>query len=347
MEKFVTLILNSEEQAFNASQDIVNLGKQGEITINELFILTRLDNGEVKILDVKSGKIPYTTSGGMIGGLLGILGGPLGVLFGITTGLMAGSIGDLIRISKSKKFIDKASKAIPVGQTAILGNIIETWEIPLNTTLKAYNSKITRVSVDEALVKLAEDEQPKIKNDIQKIEQKITLVDGVEKEKLAYELTKLNSNLELLDKDHSNESKFSQWVDKVKLNLERFKDNVSDYFEDEKEDLLDEYHDVREEYRELNYKINAALKRLNNADEYNFKSTINYLKEEIKEFDEEIKELENEISKLQGEDSLRWNEKLKTLLSKRDELINEAKISILNYSENNKLWIKDITKDIN
>src|SRR5690606_30775373 len=124
MEKFVTLVLNSEEQAFKASQEIVGLGKQGEI------------------LDVKNRKIPYTASGGMIGGLFGILGGPLGVLFGLTTGLMAGSIGDLIRISKSKKFIDKASKAIPVGQTAILGNITETWEVPLNTTLKHYGAKI-------------------------------------------------------------------------------------------------------------------------------------------------------------------------------------------------------------
>src|SRR5690606_17119530 len=135
----VTLLLQNEEEAFKASQEIVQLGKQGEIKINELFILTRQDDGEVKILDVKSGKIPYSASGGLIGGLFGILGGPLGVFFGITTGLMAGSIGDLIRASKSKKFIDKASNAIPKGQTAILGNIIETWEVPLNTTLKTYN----------------------------------------------------------------------------------------------------------------------------------------------------------------------------------------------------------------
>lgn len=347
MEKFVTLVLNSEEQAFKASQEIVGLGKQGEISINELYILTRQENGEVKVLDVKNGKIPYTASGGMIGGLFGILGGPLGVLFGITTGLMAGSIGDLIRISKSKKFIDKASKAIPVGQTAILGNITETWEVPLNTTLKHYGAKIQRVSLNEALAKLAEEEQLRIQHDIQKIEQKINKVDSVEKEKLENELTKLNSNYELLDKDNSKESKFSQWIDKVKSNLDRFKDNLSDYFEDEKEELLDEYHEVREEYRELNYKISSGLKRLKKADEYNFKSTINYLKEEIREFDEEIKKLEIEVAKLQGDDRLRWNDKLQKLHSKRAELINETKNSILTFSKNNELWIKDISQNIN
>lgn len=75
MEKFFKVILNDEEQAFKASQEIVNLAEQGEIKVNELFIITRKENGEIKILDVKSGKVPYTTSGSMIGGLLGILGG--------------------------------------------------------------------------------------------------------------------------------------------------------------------------------------------------------------------------------------------------------------------------------
>src|SRR5690554_6693089 len=100
MEKFVSLLLKNEEEAFKASQEIVQLAKQDEIQINELFIITREENGNVKILDVKSGKVPYTASAGMIGGLLGIMGGPLGVFFGMTTGLIAGSIGDLIRVSK-------------------------------------------------------------------------------------------------------------------------------------------------------------------------------------------------------------------------------------------------------
>ena len=74
---------------------------------------------------------------------------------------------------------------------------------------------------------------------------------------------------------------------------------------------------------------------------------INYLKEEIREFDEEIKKLEIEVAKLQGDDRLRWNDKLQKLHSKRAELINETKNSILTFSKNNELWIKDISQNIN
>ena len=38
----------------------------------------------------------------------------------------------------------------------------------------------------------------------------------------------------------------------------------------------------------MNYKIKSALKRLETADENNFKSTLDYLREEVREFDEEV-----------------------------------------------------------
>lgn len=349
MEKFVSLLLKNEEEAFKASQEIVQLAKQDEIQINELFIITREDSGNVKILDVKSGKVPYTASAGMIGGLLGIMGGPLGVFFGMTTGLIAGSIGDLVRVSKSQKFIDKAGYSIPIGQTAILGNIVETWEVPLNSTLKKYDASIQRMSVNDTLAKLAEEEEHHLKNQIQTVESKIELASEEEKGHLQNKLSQLQQNYSLVTSESTNDStenKFSHWIEKVKINLVKFKDNVSDYFDDEKDEVLDEYHEVRKEYIELNFKIKSALKRLKTADETNFKASLNYLKEEIREFDEEIEELRIEILKLSGADRVRWDEKFTTLLSKRNDLLNQTKANIESFSKNNENWSKEMINAI-
>ena len=342
MEKFFKVILNDEEQAFKASQEIVNLAEQGEIKVNELFIITRKENGEIKILDVKSGKVPYTTSGSMIGGLLVILGGPIGVLFGMTTGMMAGGIGDLIRMSKSKKFVDKATKAIPQGQTAILGNIIETWEIPLNTTLKPFESQIQRISIDEALANFAEEEQQKINIDIDALQHKIKNSSEEEKDKLEYELSKLQVSSAILTKDipmENSEDKYNKWIDNVKTNLIKLKDNISDYFENDKEELLDEYHDVREDFRELKLKLNAALKRVDRADDQNFYSTMLYLRNEVNDFDEEISGLETEINKLDQADKDRWEEKLAKIVTDRNTLLDNAKLKLEAYSKNNFDWL--------
>jgi NAD-dependent dihydropyrimidine dehydrogenase PreA subunit len=261
-----------------------------------------------------------------------------GVLFGMTTGMMAGGIGDLIRMSKSKKFVDKATKAIPQGQTAILGNIIETWEIPLNTTLKPFESQIQRISIDEALANFAEEEQQKINIDIDALQHKIKNSSEEEKDKLEYELSKLQVSSAILTKDipmENSEDKYNKWIDNVKTNLIKLKDNISDYFEDDKEELLDEYHDVREDFRELKLKLNAALKRVDRADDQNFYSTMLYLRNEVNDFDEEISGLETEINKLDQADKDRWEEKLAKIVTDRNTLLDNAKLKLEAYSKNN------------
>src|SRR5690606_22119640 len=191
MEKLVTILLNNEEEAFNASQDIVNLGKQGDIKINEMFILKKSEAGELEILDTKGDKIPYSASVSMIGGLFGLLGGPIGVFFGMTTGLIAGSIGDFLRISRTKRFFDKASKALPNDKIGIVTNIIESWETPLNATLKPYDAEIKRLDINKAIEKFVDSEQLILKNRIDHLEREIKVAEDKEKLKQELESAKL------------------------------------------------------------------------------------------------------------------------------------------------------------
>ena len=146
----------------------------------------------------------------------------------------------------------------------------------------------------------------------------------------------------ILTKDipmENSEDKYNKWIDNVKTNLIKLKDNISDYFEDDKEELLDEYHDVREDFRELKLKLNAALKRVDRADDQNFYSTMLYLRNEVNDFDEEISGLETEINKLDQADKDRWEEKLAKIVTDRNTLLDNAKLKLEAYSKNNFDWL--------
>lgn len=331
MEKLVTILLNNEEGAFNASQDIVNLGKQGDIKINEMFILKKSEAGELEILDTKGDKIPYSASVSMIGGSFGLLGGPIGVFFGMTTGLIAGSIGDFLRISRTKRFFDKASKVLPNNKIGIVANIIESWETPLNATLKPYDAEIKRLDINKAIEKFVDSEQLILKNRIDHLEREIKVAEDKEKLKQELESAKLaytGFQKDNTEDNNSSKESFSQWMDKVKVNFVKFKDNIADHFDDEKEDLIDDYNDLREDYTELSIKINSNLKKIDSMDDMSFKNSVDYLRSELAEFDEDIIALEKQIEGLELSDKLRWSEKVEKLKTKRFTLIEKAKAKL-------------------
>jgi|SRR5690606_28565380 uncharacterized membrane protein len=348
MEKLVTILLNNEEKAFKASQDIVNLGKQGDIKINEIFILKKSEAGELQIFDVKGEKIPYLASVGMIGGIFGLLGGPLGVFFGMTTGLIAGGIGDFLRISRTKRFFDKASKAMPNDKIGIVANVIESWETPLNSTLKPFTAEIKRLDINEVLERFVNSEQLLLQKRIEVLEREIEVDEDKDKLKQELESIKLaytGFQKETAEVNNSSKESFSQWMDKVKVNLVKFKDNIADYFDEDKEDLIEEYNDLKEDYLELSIKINSNLKKLDSMDDSTFKNSIGYLKSEIEEFDEDINALEVQIEGLEISDNLRWVAKIEKLKTKRIALIDKAKAQLTNYTKKQQEWINTTSQN--
>jgi len=176
----------------------------------------------------------------------------------MTSGLLVGGIGDLVRLSKAKRFLDKAKQALPENKTAIVMNIVESWETPLNTIMKPYDAKIIRVNVNEELAKFAEDEKEHVQDEIQDITSKIEASNEENKLILDNKINELKRSSELLEnKNNSNSEKksFTNWLNDVKFYLNDVKLSINDYFDDEKEEMLEDYKDLKEEYFELSLKV--------------------------------------------------------------------------------------------
>lgn len=344
MEKIISILLHSEENAFKASQEINQLDKDGDIRIIELYVLNKDENGEVQIKNAKNQMLPYSATGALAGSFIGILGGPLGVFFGMTTGLLAGSIGDIFRSSRTSKFLEKASKVIPAGNTAIVAHINEYWETPLNTTLKPYDAEIKRLNINVEIEKYIAEEQRLLSEEIDDLTVKLEQATDEEKQKINSRIEQLKTKKQLFHqemKENINEEKASasQWFEKVKVSFSNWRADIADRFDDSKEDLVDDYKELKEDYAEIASKIKTGLRRLSDTTEESFKRSVSHIKEDINELDEDILELKEEIEKLGEKDKARWQAKLDKLKLDRDELLVKAKSEFDLHKEKYQDWL--------
>lgn len=351
MEKLISISLQSEEQAFEASQKMMELAKNGEITIKEIYILNKEESGEVHIKNAKKEALSYTATGALAGSFIGILGGPIGVLFGMTSGLFAGSIGDLLRLSRSSRFIEKASKAIPSGQTTILAHVFESWEVPLNVSLNSFDAEIKRLRINAEVEKYIAEELQSISEELDELRAKAELATAEEKEKIEARIAELENKRQAFQADVKEElndgkSNWNQWLEKVKKNFSNWRADLLDNWDDSKEELLDDYKDIKEDYRELSLKIKLSLKRLANSTEESFKNSVHSIKKDIAELDEDIHELGQAIEQLAQEDKARWTAKFTKLKADRDELLAKAKLEFASHQQKHKDWLTKIESDL-
>jgi uncharacterized membrane protein len=148
MEKLLTILFDSEETAVEASKAIKQLAVNNDITIAELYILSKNEQGDVIVRDAENQEVFHSLINAPTGSVIGALGGPLNVLAGLTTGAFNKGIDNLLRYSKKSRRLQKTSKIIIAEKTAIVAHIDEYWEIPLDMALESFSVNIRRLNIN-------------------------------------------------------------------------------------------------------------------------------------------------------------------------------------------------------
>ena len=92
--------------------------------------------------------------GGLIGMLVGILGGPLGMLLGWGSGALIGGVLDAGRASATNEVLGEFSRALPVDSTAVIAEVVEPSELPLDDVVSKLGGTIVRRPVSEVVAEL-------------------------------------------------------------------------------------------------------------------------------------------------------------------------------------------------
>jgi hypothetical protein len=89
----------------------------------------------------------------LTGGLIGVLGGPVGAAIGIGTGTLIGAAFDLTEEGVDRDFVEDAGAQLEPGTAALIAEVDEEWQVPLDTRMEALGGKVlrhTRMQIEDA-----------------------------------------------------------------------------------------------------------------------------------------------------------------------------------------------------
>ncbi|RTE93204.1 DUF1269 domain-containing protein [Bradyrhizobium sp. LVM 105] len=143
MSRFVVTTFGTEAKAYEGTHALKELHAEGELTLYGFAVIAKDAGGQVSIKEAPD-DLTGTALGTLVGALVGLLGGPAGVVVGMTAGMMLGSIGDLINIGVGADFVDKVSRELAPGKTAVIAEVDEEWVTPLDTRMEAIGGSVAR-----------------------------------------------------------------------------------------------------------------------------------------------------------------------------------------------------------
>lgn len=144
MEEMLVVVFDDETKAYEGSKALGELDDEGNISIYAEAVVQKAADGKITVKK-ESDDVPIrTVSGTAIGALIGLLGGPIGVGIGAVTGTFAGGILDINRSGVNADFLDEVSAKLTSGKWAIIADVSEEWETPVDTSMAAVGGTVSR-----------------------------------------------------------------------------------------------------------------------------------------------------------------------------------------------------------
>ena len=150
MNKVIYVGFDTEAKAYEGARALRDMHREGSLTLYNDAVVVKEDNGKVVVRAQPEGE-PIATVGGMLtGGLIGLIGGPIGVAMGMGTGTLMGAAFDLTREGIDRDFVeDVAAHLVAPGKSAVIAEIDESWQAPLDARMETLGATVMRKTPTE------------------------------------------------------------------------------------------------------------------------------------------------------------------------------------------------------
>ena len=132
MEKMLTVIFDTAPQALKGVLALKDLHLARDITLYSTAVIEKALSGTITIKQASERKWKGAPLGLLSGILLGAWAGPIGLAIAGAIGGLAGLIYDLAKAGVSADFLEEASQALAPGKTALLAEMDEISETPVD-----------------------------------------------------------------------------------------------------------------------------------------------------------------------------------------------------------------------
>ncbi len=165
MNTVIFVGFDTEQQALTGEHVLHQLHAEGPLTLHNVAMVVREASGKVAVRERPKMR-PARTAGGLIaGGLIGLLGGPVGAAVGMGAGAVTGALFDLTRARVGNGFVEEVGAHLEPGKAALIADIDEDAEGPLDRRMEAIGGTLlrrTRKEIDhvylEQMVEPSEEE---------------------------------------------------------------------------------------------------------------------------------------------------------------------------------------------
>jgi uncharacterized membrane protein len=195
MERIICVVFDNETKAYDGSKALNELDTEGSISIHAKAVIVKKADGKTEIKD-EGDEFPIRTIGGTaIGALIGLLGGPVGMGIGAVTGTFAGSVFDMDWAGVNTEYLEDVSEKLSPGKWAVVADISEEWETPLDTRMTALQGTVFRTSRRDYVREQDAKDVASIKADIALLKEEQAKSSAEHKAKIQKKIDSLNKKL--------------------------------------------------------------------------------------------------------------------------------------------------------
>ena len=144
MNKLMVVVFEGEKRAYEGLSALKDLHREGSITLYADAVIAKDPSGKVSVRRPSESDPQGTLVGFLLGSLTGVLAGPVGLAIGAGTGTLIGAAFDLGWADIGADFIDEVSEFLVPGKAALITEIEEEWQMPLDTRMEALGGQVFR-----------------------------------------------------------------------------------------------------------------------------------------------------------------------------------------------------------
>jgi uncharacterized membrane protein len=144
MNKVIFVGFDTEQKAYEGDRALQDMHREGALTLYNDAVVVKEPGGKVSLRRAPDAE-PVGTFGGMLtGGLIGLLGGPVGAAVGLSAGTLIGAAFDLTKEGVDRDFVEDVGARLEPGKAAVIAEIDEQWQVPLDTRMEALGGNLVR-----------------------------------------------------------------------------------------------------------------------------------------------------------------------------------------------------------
>lgn len=151
-DKYLAAVFPDGESAREGLHALWRLDTSGDVTVHGAVLVRRNKLGEIVVVQ-KDTNAPWRTAAGLaLGALIGALAGPVGAAagavrgaaIGATAGGVVGVTADIAKADTNKQALVDSAKILPLEHYAVIAEIGESWDEPVDRTMGKLGGKIYR-----------------------------------------------------------------------------------------------------------------------------------------------------------------------------------------------------------